>query len=339
MRVGVRDAESGDGRGVRLDLRALLEGQFPDLDGSRVGDVALLADAAEKDLARVVDHKLADVVAQLGQLGLWVGILVELAGDGLEIGRLRVDDLLVTDGDEVVVAAGQVDYGGELDLAAIILVVTVPLTDILRRVEVVEVDIAILTASREAHIVGIPVNAHDSAHMALELHIVRAVTRVKVVHMDVLLIENASEQVTSIREPNLITTLNGYLPVKLDLAAQDVAHEYFVLQGHDQVQTTRVEGDGEALFRVALRRLVGFGGVVPDADGAVTRAGRDKLFAHADVKTRDLGSVKRSKDIVKLLLVISRIKLVVVEVDFGANQLTVVRDRVDLIIVLIRRDR
>lgn len=88
--------------------------------------------------------------------------------------------------------------------------------------------------------------------MPLELHIRRAVTRVKVVHMNILFVEYACKQVTTIGESNLIAPFDRYLFVELDLAAQDVAHENFVLQGHNQVQATRVESDSQALFWVAL---------------------------------------------------------------------------------------
>ena len=65
--------------------------------------------------------------------------------------------------------------------------------------------------------------------MSLELHVRWAVSRVKVVHMDVLLVKDASEQMTAICKPNLVASLDLNLLVLLDLTAQDVAHDNFVL--------------------------------------------------------------------------------------------------------------
>ena len=53
------DAETGDSRCVGLNYLSLLEGQLPDLDGSGVGNVALLANSGKDDAARVMHHQLA----------------------------------------------------------------------------------------------------------------------------------------------------------------------------------------------------------------------------------------------------------------------------------------
>lgn len=78
--------------------------------------------------------------------------------------------------------------------------------------------------------------------------------------------------------------------------------------------------------------------VIPNAYCSVTRASRNKLFTHADVKASDFSTMKRSEDIVKLRFVIIRIDIVVIQVDFGGDELTMVRDRVNFIVVLIGRD-
>ena len=107
----------------------------------------------------------------------------------------------------------------------------------------------------EAHIIGEPVNRHDAASVPLVLHACRTITRVEVENVNlglILLIQSRGKQVTAVRETNLIAALDGDLPVAIDLVAEDVAHEYFVLQRHDQVQTAWVESDGQALFCEAL---------------------------------------------------------------------------------------
>ena len=110
MRVGVRDSQACDGRGMRLDLGTLLEGKLPDLNGARVWHLTLLTDAREQNLARVMDHELRNVMLELGQLGHWVRpIVVDVPRNGLQFVGLSVDDLLVTDCNETVVFARDVD--------------------------------------------------------------------------------------------------------------------------------------------------------------------------------------------------------------------------------------
>ena len=69
MRVGVGDSHARDRRGVRLDLRTLLERKLPDLNGARVWHLTLLSDTAEENFARMMDHKLRDMMLELRQLG------------------------------------------------------------------------------------------------------------------------------------------------------------------------------------------------------------------------------------------------------------------------------
>ena len=95
---------------MRLDLRTLLEREFPDLNSARVWHLTLLTDAREQNLARVMDHELRDVMLELGQLGHWVRpIVVDVPWNGLQFVGLSVDDLLVTDCNETVVFARDVD--------------------------------------------------------------------------------------------------------------------------------------------------------------------------------------------------------------------------------------
>ena len=110
MRVGVRDSQASDGRGMRLDLSTLLEGKLPDLNCARVWHLTLLTDAREQNLARVMDHELRDVMLELGQLGHWVrSVVVDVPRNCLQFVGLSVDDLLVTHGYETVVFARDVD--------------------------------------------------------------------------------------------------------------------------------------------------------------------------------------------------------------------------------------
>ena len=165
----------------------------------------------------------------------------------------------------------------------------------------------------EAHIIGEPVNGHNAACVPLVLHVARAVASVEVenVHLGlILLIQGRCKQVAAVRETNFIAALDRDLPVAIDLVAEDVAHDYFVLQRHDQVQSTWMESYSQALFCEALRSFVSLRSVVPDADCFIARASRNQLFAHAYVETCDLSPMERSKYVVKLLLIVVRVFIV-----------------------------
>lgn len=47
---------------------------------------------------------------------------------------------------------------------------------------------------------------------------------------------------STVRETNLIATLNRDLLVTFDLVAQDIAHVDLVLEGNDQMESTWMEG-------------------------------------------------------------------------------------------------
>ena len=170
-----------------------------------------------------------------------------------------------------------------------------------------------MAATCEAHIIGEPVNRHDAASVPLVLHASRTIASVEVenVHLGLIfLIQGRGKQVTAVRETNLIAALDRDLPVAIDLVAEDVTHEYFVLQRHDQVQSARVERDGQTLLCEALRGFVSLCGVVPNAHRFVARASCNELFTHTDVETCDLSPMEGSKNVIKLFLKVARVFIV-----------------------------
>ena len=99
----------------------------------------------------------------------------------------------------------------------------------------VEIDLAILATSREAHIVGVPVNTHDLTLMSSETHTITDGTCVEIEYVDLLILYHAGEEMASIWELNLVTPL---VHVRLEwgyLVAQHIAEYDFVLQSDDQV--------------------------------------------------------------------------------------------------------
>ena len=131
-----------------------------------------------------MDHELTDVVLELGKLWLRMRHIVGWPWHELQGLTLSVDNLLVANCQELVWLARQVNYRGEFDISSVLVHSAVSFTDILTRVQVVEVDVAVLTTSRETHVICEPVDAHNALHVTLELHSLVAVVRVKVVHMD-----------------------------------------------------------------------------------------------------------------------------------------------------------
>ena len=92
-----------------LDLRSFLERKLPDLNRARVWHLTLLTDAAEKNLARMMNNEVRNVMLQFRQLSDRVGaIVVDLPWDRFQLIGLRVDGLIATNGNEVVILAWQV---------------------------------------------------------------------------------------------------------------------------------------------------------------------------------------------------------------------------------------
>ena len=74
--------------------------------------------------------------------------------------------------------------------------------------QVVEVNHAILATGGEAHIVGVPVDAHDAKNVTLELHSILAVACEEVVNIDVLLFVDAGEEMSTVGKPDLVAALD-----------------------------------------------------------------------------------------------------------------------------------
>lgn len=110
MSVGVGNSHARDRRRVSLDLCTLLEGQFPDLNGTRVIDLALLTNAREENLARVVDHNLRYVVFELRELRCRVRVVRCGARCCLQSLCLRENALFTSYSDALVWQTRQVGH-------------------------------------------------------------------------------------------------------------------------------------------------------------------------------------------------------------------------------------
>ena len=85
--------------------------------------------------------------------------------------------------------------------------VTVVWSFTLGNLQLVEIDVAVLSTSREAHIIGKPVNAHDLTLMSSEAHAISDHTCIEFEYVDLLILDHAGEKMTSIRELNFVTAL------------------------------------------------------------------------------------------------------------------------------------
>ena len=64
-----------------------------------------------------------------------------------------------------------------------------------------------MATSREAHIIGIPVNAHDLTLVTSEAHAVSDGARIEIKYVDILILDHAGEEMASIGELNFVTAL------------------------------------------------------------------------------------------------------------------------------------
>ena len=188
-------------------------------------------------------------------------------------------------------------------------------------VQIVEIDVAILATRRKAHIIRVPINAHDLALMAGEAHAIRVRTCVEIEHVDVLILDYTGEEMASVGELYLVAALVHVRFEAQYLIAQHIAQHDLVLQSDDQVETARVESHRQALLWECLRDFVRLRHVVPYADGLVPGARNNELLSDAHIQPSDLTLVERSEHVVKLDFVVAEV--IALEHNRRANELPV----------------
>ena len=159
---------------------------------------------------------------------------IEGAWENLNFIGLSEDHLLTANGQELILLPSNVKINNRCELhisLAKFMITQDPRCIALSVVQFIEVYIPVLATSRESHIVMEPVNTHDFTLMTMELEAFSVDAGVKVVDINVLILDNAGEQMTTVRELNLIATLEHSGSERKDLVAQHVAPNDFVLQG------------------------------------------------------------------------------------------------------------
>lgn len=136
--------------------------------------------------------------------------------------------------------------------------------------EIVEVNHAILATGSEAHVVGVPVNAHNASNVTSKLHSIQTVTCEEVVNIDVLFMRNAGKEMATVGKPDLVAALDLQSLELVNLRAENIAHGDFVLQSNHQVQSTWMESQSEAFFGLSGANLMRLCRVVPNVDSFVS---------------------------------------------------------------------
>ena len=144
---------------------------------------------------------------------------------------------------------------------------------------------------------------------------------------------------TTVGEADLVTALDRNLLVSLDLVAEHVAHLHLVLQRDNQVKTAWVEGQCQAFLSESGSELMSLGNIVPDVDRFIARACGNELFPDADIESCNFSSMEWPKYVIELFIKVARALLVVGQVDFGCDHLTMRRDCVDFTLIFIRYQR
>ena len=98
-----------------------------------------------------------------------------------------------------------------------------------RVVQFIEVYLAILATSWEAHIIMEPVNTHDFTLVSMELEALSVLSCVKVEDVNILFLNHAGEHVTTVWELNLIATFEHIGSKRCNWVTKNVAPYNLVL--------------------------------------------------------------------------------------------------------------
>jgi hypothetical protein len=208
----------------------LILGDLVDDDGSWS---VLLTDTAEECLT-VVGH------ADLGTDG--VGLIWLL----LHIG---VPDLaVITNAVDLILTAWNVYNTGHGNILLGEILLCISVGSLLDVEEVPEEDITTLASGDESHVILEPVDGSNFLDVTLALEVWWALIGVEVEHMGGTSSISGSKQVTSIGELDLTALLHLDVLEQVQTLGEDVHQEDLVLDGHDDVESTWVEGHSEGLL-------------------------------------------------------------------------------------------
>ena len=138
--------------------------------------------------------------------------------------------------------------------------------------QVEEVACSILSTTCEAHVIIPPIDASDLSIMAFNLHIVVHLTSVEVIDIDeVTNTDSCGKQMAAIAELDLSAMFDSDARVLLDTVGKDIHHLDLVLDCHQDVESTWMEGDCHSFFSILthLGQLESLLGIIPDHDHSI----------------------------------------------------------------------
>lgn len=146
--------------------------------------------------------------------------------------------VLVTNGESFVRPAGDVHHRGEFNVLLVHLFVLVTTAELaMLRVKIVELNQALLFASCETEIVLEPVNASDLLDTTSEIQVLWCILLVEVENLDLVIVDDAREHVTSMSKSNLIAAFNCVLFNTTQSRRKHVENLNLVGHRHHDVQT------------------------------------------------------------------------------------------------------
>ena len=235
------------------------------------------------------------------------------------------------DSDHFVRFVWHVDHTQVFGSLVVEILIEIPLLLLQRmRIQIVEINSSIARARHESHIVLEPVDAVDPLHVAGVHHAVGAVVGVEVVDVDVL-VAHSGEHVPAMRELDIVAVTGRPDFIGAQLISVQVHQLDFILQRDDQMQSTGMERDSQALFRCGGRLdLEAALGHIPNVDGLVFGAGGDQLLPDADVEAGDFLAVERSNKIIEREAVLG-VLLEAGDVNVAVNQLSLLGHDINLV--------
>ena len=167
-----------------------------------------------------------------------------------------VDQLVRADTEELVLSVGNVDHRGDFD---VLLQCEVHISDPGIVLGVNKIPLIHLSTERtgdETHVVIEPVDSSDSLSVALAEEVLRRIVgNVEWEHLGGAVALTSGKQVASMVELELSASLDLKLSELLQSLGKDVHADDLVIQGNDDMEATRMEGNGEALLLEGVEDL------------------------------------------------------------------------------------
>jgi hypothetical protein len=124
--------------------------------------------------------------------------------------------------------------------------------------------------------------------MSLALKVWWALICVEVEHVSGTTSIGSGKQVTTVRELNFAALLHLDVLEQMQTLGEHVHQKDLVLDCHNDVEATWVEGHCEGLLWQELRNLQSLVYIVPNFDRLILGASHDELLPDAHIKTCDL---------------------------------------------------